>query len=513
MNLDDFVSESGRVNSMKLREAWLEKHASTFFSKVKEYAVVNNIQYTRPVEAIWYYLNKISNTHVCKNPTCTNSTKFIGLTTGYLEYCSYSCSNNSIDVKAKKIATSIERYGVENPYQAKEVIDKIKATNFSRYGVDNPMRSDKIKDGMISRSLERTGKKWALSSGGTADISKKKRASEDFSKKYSDLTLLEYSEQKFGECKFNSLKCGHDFYINKWQLHQRNKSNIEACTICNPIGSFNETAWQLELSSFLTELGISFRENDRKVLGNLELDFYIPENKCAIELNGLYWHSINFKNHDYHLNKTERCEDLGIQLIHIFEDEWIYSKEIVLSRLKNILNRSDVKIYARNCEVKEITGAVSKSFIDSNHLQGNIPASKRYGLFHNNELVSVMTFGALRRALGSTPISGEYEMYRFCNKANYSIVGGASKLLTHFIKTQKPTQIISYADRRWSTGKLYKSLGFSLVRKTPPNFWYVINDRRVHRFNYTNKKIKSLGVNPELTRIYDSGNLRFSLVP
>ena len=166
------------------------------------------------------------------------------------------------------------------------------------------------------------------------------------------------------------------------------------------------------------------------------------------------------------------------------------------------------------CEVRELSGKETQSFIDENHIQGNIPASKRIGLFYKDELVSVMTFGALRRALGSTPKDGVYEMYRFCNRLNYSIVGGASKLLKYFIRTQKPVEIISYADRRWSIGKLYTSLGFTLVKKTQPNYWYIVGDRREHRFNYTKKKLKLSNIDEfDLNRIFDSGNLRFELRP
>lgn len=132
-----------------------------------------------------------------------------------------------------------------------------------------------------------------------------------------------------------------------------------------------------------------------------------------------------------------------------------------------------------------------------------------------------MTFGSLRRALGSKAQDGEYEMYRFCNKVDTVVIGAASKLLTTFILDSDPTQIISYADRRWSTGNLYLTLGFEKVKKTNPNFWYVENNRRVHRFKYTKKNLtKKLGcegkkddqiLQLDLGIIFDSGNIKFSL--
>jgi very-short-patch-repair endonuclease len=521
MEYFDFLTPSGRINSMKVKEQWLKKHNIDFYNSVQNFILLNNISSERPVEQIWYFLNSIEKTVSCKNNECSNVPKFIGLSSGFSEYCSYKCANSSDEVKRKKIESSIKRYGVENPYQAKEIIEKIKKTNLERHGVENPMQSQKIKEEMIKRSINSTGKSWALSDGGKANLKKKENLRIQFEKKYNDLEIISYSDQKFGLCTFRKKECNHEFSINKWQLYQRRKLKIEECTICNPIGSFTETVWHKELSDFLKSAKIKFIENDRSVLGNLELDFYLPDFNCAIELDGLYWHSIDFKEPLYHFNKTERCEQLGIQLIHVFEDEWVDRKDVVLSRIMNILKKSTTKIYARKCEIREISGTSAREFVERNHLQGNIPASKRLGLFYKNELVSVMTFGALRRALGSSPIDGVYEMYRFCNKTGFSVVGGASKLLKYFIKNEKPSKIISYADRRWSTGTLYLALGFSMVRKTSPNFWYVNGSSRLHRFSYTNKKLISLASDGKskddvmlemgLTKIYDSGNLKFSL--
>jgi very-short-patch-repair endonuclease len=508
----DFFTDKGRVNSVKVREAWVQKHNPEFWQKINDFALNNNLLNIRFVEKLWYYFNGVSEVILCKKEGCSNRPRFRNLEEGFLGYCSSKCSNSSIEVKKTKIESYIHKFGVENPYQSPEIIKRIKETNIDRYGVDNVMKSKLIKDKMINRSIERTGKSWSLSNGGRARLTIDKRSLTQFKEKYFDFEIIEYSKQKLGMCILKDPRCGHSFEINKWQLHQRATQQVEICTVCNPIGSFTETVWQNEIEEFLIKNNIQYLKNDRSILGNLEIDFYLPKFKLGIELDGIYWHSVKHKNPDYHVIKTNRCESLGIQLIHIFEDEWTYKKKIVLSRIKNLLHMSKVRIYARNCEIREISGKETQSFIDENHIQGNIPASKRLGLFYKDELVSVMTFGALRRALGSTPKDGVYEMYRFCNKLNYSIVGGASKLLNYFILTQKPAEIISYADRRWSVGNLYISLGFTLVKTTQPNYWYIVGDKREHRFNYTKKKLKANNIDEfSLNRIFDSGNLRFEL--
>lgn len=52
--------------------------------------------------------------------------------------------------------------------------------------------------------------------------------------------------------------------------------------------------------------------NDRNVLKPAELDIYVPGKKLAIEYDGMYWHSDEFKNASYHVKKTDDCEKAGI---------------------------------------------------------------------------------------------------------------------------------------------------------------------------------------------------------
>jgi very-short-patch-repair endonuclease len=523
MKLSDFFN-NGRVNSAKLKENWILKHDPIFLNDVNSYISRHEISAERFVEKLWYYFNGKTQTVLCKSRECTNRTSFIGLSVGHLNYCSSKCSNASEDIKNKKIESNIKKYGVANPYQSDNIKQKIKNTNIERHGADNPMRSDKIKKKMMERSISETGKKWALSRGGVADLTKRNNNRQKLERKYEGLELLEYSDKKFGVCSFYKKECGHTFEINKWQAHLRKINGTEICTICNPIGSFNSTVWQKELSEFLESEGLIFSQQNRKIISPYELDFYIESRKVAIELNGLYWHSVVHKDQEYHLRKTELCESIGVQLIHIFEDEWLYRKEIVKSRLLSIFGKTKRKIFARKCSIKKLSNRETGIFLSENHIQGNIPAKMNYCLEIDGEIVSVMTFGSLRRALGSTAKDEHYEMYRFCNKKDTQVVGGASKLLNYFIKEHKPISIISYADRRWSIGKLYETLGFRKIKNTSPNFWCVTGSIRQHRFNYTRKKILSkmkadtttstdelfdlIGVN----KIYDSGNIKFELI-
>ena len=268
--------------------------------------------------------------------------------------------------------------------------------------------------------------------------------------------------------------CGRYFTIEANSFLQGH-----GCPYHNHVSSLMEK----ELADFIKTLykGKIF-QNDRTVLEGKELDIYIPDKSLAFEFDGLYWHNELIKDEKYHLDKTICCENKGIRLIHIFEDEWLTKKDIWLSMISNIFGLTNNKIYARKCIIKDVDAKEAVNFLNNNHLQGWCPSSIKIGLYYNEELVSLMTFGKSRHFVGNG--KAEYELVRFCNKLNTNVIGGASKLFHYFIKTYNPNEIISFADRRWSNGNLYDVLQFNLYNISKPNYYYVIGSKRYNRFNF-----------------------------
>lgn len=265
--------------------------------------------------------------------------------------------------------------------------------------------------------------------------------------------------------------------------------------------------------------------NDRSLIGDgSELDILIPEKGLAIEYNGLYWHNELNKPTNYHLTKTQKCQEFGIKLIHIFEDEWKNQtkRNIWKSMLCNKLGVGGTRIYGRECEIRPVQKKEGYDFLDRNHLQGRCQSSIMYGLFFDNELVSIMTFGKSRHFIGSN--RHEYELLRFCNKTGYYVVGGAGKLFKHFVSEHNPKSIVSYADYRWSDGKLYDKLGFRQYNISKPNYYYVIGYNRKNRFNYRKSiLVKKYGCPTTMSehefclskkwyRIYDCGSLCYEWI-
>ncbi len=323
--------------------------------------------------------------------------------------------------------------------------------------------------------------------------------------------LQKYKPNNRRECdKIPEMHSSSTFssYFGSWNLA------LKAANL--PINDTKVSAGETELATFISKLHKDVLLSNRTIIKPLELDIVLPSLKVAIEYNGDYWHSTAHKDKNYHIDKTNKANSVGYQLIHIFENEWLYKQKIVKSRVRNLLGLSN-KIYARKCSIKEVSTEEARNFQSKTHLQGFVGASVKLGLYFECELISLMTFGKPRYNSNY-----EYELLRFSTKLNTVVVGGASKLFKNFIKNNNPSSIISYSDIRWGTGALYRNLGFKLSHTSKPNYWYVKHGLLESRVKFQKHKLKDLLDNfiQELTeeenmnnngytRIYDCGNKVF----
>ena len=418
------------------------------------------------------YFKKITNTHLIDKHNMTIK-----------EYKQKFYVDTTVSTTTSKI---------QSAYTKK--LNKLKKEEYERLDIPMPWHNSKVYDKKVRLNF----KKY---------LEKNKT---DFEIYFDYLTY--WKGDKFHvKCK----RCGNDFKSHTRELR---------CYKCDPKLKGTSKDEKAIADYIQNELGIEIVTNSRKILNGKELDIYIPNYKLAIEYDGLYFHSeLQGKDKNYHLNKTLACEKQGIQLIHIFEDEWLYKQDIVKSRLKHILGITENRIYARKCQICEITSKEKREFLNQYHIQGDDKSTFKYALKFNNEIVAVMTFGKLRVSLGQKQKNDYFELMRYASKD--TVIGGASRLLTHFKREHNPIQIISYADRRWSQGGLYHQLGFTVVSDGNPNYWYVENyGRRLHRFNFTKHRIiTEFNGNEKKTewenmvdmgydRIWDCGSLKYELM-
>ena len=190
------------------------------------------------------------------------------------------------------------------------------------------------------------------------------------------------------------------------------------------------------------------------------------------------------------------CLEKEIQLLHIWEDDWFLRKDIIKSIIKNKLGLIDKNIWARNCVIKEVKTSEYRSFLEKNHIQGYASSSYNIGLYYNDELVSLMTFGWRR-----TNNKREYELIRFCNKLDHSVVGSASKLFKYFLKNTEILELTSYSDISLFSGELYAKLGFIKSGLSKPNYFWVVSGIRKHRYNFSKRKLIKEGYDKNKTEV------------
>lgn len=306
------------------------------------------------------------------------------------------------------------------------------------------------------------------------------------------------------------IKCsnGHTY----WQTPNKHLLG-QGCPYC----SHNISKQETEITDFIKEeCNLDVDNNNRKLLSDSkELDIVVPSKETAIEFNGLLWHSEQFGNDKeyYHLNKTVACNNQGIRLVHIFEDEWLYKKNIVKSKLMEILQCSTNVISANDCEIKNISSKEYINFLENNSLEEKPKTSKQYGLYYNNELVSVIGISKLIKR-------NEIDVLVYCNKLNTFVDGGEKKLLDYIIETLKPIRMIIDLDRRLDDGKAFEEFGFKFHHSSPPTYYYVVGKHRKDRMEFGKDKLVEQGFDKDkseqeimeergIYRIFDCGKLVF----
>ena len=243
-----------------------------------------------------------------------------------------------------------------------------------------------------------------------------------------------------------------------------------------------------EIIDWLHGNGITTKR-DRKILNGMEIDIFIPSLNTAIEFNGNKYHTEWFggKGRQYHLLKTRGCNAKGIKLIHIFEDEYFYKRDIVLNKLSHLLkiDMNKPKIMGRKCIINEMSKDDAKEFLEKYHIQGFDPSTVYLGAFYDGNIVGVMSF------LKCEKTSDKWELTRFASNYNYICQGIGGKLFKYFIKKYNPSYIKSFADRRWTIDEdnnLYNQLGFKFDSYTEPDYKYyntnVDRYKRWHKFGF-----------------------------
>lgn len=428
------------------------------------------------------------------------------------------------DFKQKAIQTKIAKYGTTNILNVPEIVAKRNKTILDKYGTKHPLQNEAIKHKVKTTNIIRYGTTCSISSRQRELLSTRINTNRDrYNRDWYQQSHICPDALALLNNRDWLIHQHHDLCLTLSEIAVNLKVHPE--TIRQRLNAFDieikrhqQSTGEKQLGMFLTECGISFETNVHNIIPPKELDIFIPSHNIAIEYCGVYWHSDKHEriNRYTHADKYNMCEKVGVRLITLFEDEWLTKREIVEGKIKSLLmiDPRPVK-YARCCKCVDVDTSTKRKFFDKYHIQGDGTSSITIGLVDEKELVACMGFTR----------SKDDVFYLTRYATSQRVVGGFSKLLAHFQRTNNWKTIITFADLRWSNGNLYERNGFELDTLLPPDYTYSIDGvTRQHKFNFRRRRLATMLPNfdPNLSerkncdnhnilRIWDCGKKRYVL--
>lgn len=288
------------------------------------------------------------------------------------------------------------------------------------------------------------------------------------------------------------------------------------------------SSWVSVLKDYLQSHGVNYEMNNRTLLINddghrQEMDVYLPDLGIGIEVNPVGTHSVDthvgIMTKDYHQKKSLLALKSGIPLVHMYDEDFV-DKHLFSKIMNMILSTDKIKVGARQCILKNVSQWEANQFLDTYHLQGKEMRSKyRYGLYHNDELLCLLTIGASRYTKDS------YEILRYCVRPDYIVIGSFQKLFHAFLpQCQHGETVVSYMDldKRFSCENIYEKSGFVEDGLTQPDYVWVTKYglTTLKRYDTTKSKLVKQGFDAKKTereimhergfyQVYHAGSKRF----
>ena len=365
-----------------------------------------------------------------------------------------------------KLTCLIKYFDIKKP---KELKNKIRQnTNLEKYGVANVMFDSKIRQAydknktiLDLESIEKRRLKRLNSSRYPDEVKQILSSAENL--KNFILSLEDKSVMNITSKLDVDPSVFRRTYLHPWKLEQYIESD--------PSRSFPEKELEQYIKSFYNGEVI----HGVKVLGDCDIDIYLPSKKLGFEYHGSYWHSTKFNRISPRV-KTQKALKLGIRLIHIYDFEWFNHKENVKRFVYDLIKTSK-KHLIRSQEVIKISKKDYNDFCSKNHLYGNGGKATIFlGIYSNNELVAVAGFSKSRSP------KYNWEWRRFCVKFRYFANFNIRKIfLTYFAKSHKGLLVDYQQMDRFPTISSER-MGFKKLRW---NEGFVCVDTIHKQFKYT----------------------------
>lgn len=404
---------------------------------------------------------------------------------------------------------NLEHYGVEYSTQRQEVRDKIAATNRLKYGSSSPLGNQEVRQKADQTMIQRygttnynnpsqrestcLGRYGTRSASGNPEVREKiKQTSlERFGVENPScneevkLKIAQTKQSKYGGY-------GWDAPLIRAKYNNTCQERYGVAWYCQTedcrLASKNDSGPNRDFEQLLKNSGISYEREF--VLGKYTYDFKVD--KTLVEVDPWITHNVDISPYNnpvtktYHRDKSLAAQQSGYRCIHMWE--WDNPQQLIeLLKPRN-------SFFGRCCSVKQVSREEEMQFLNCYHLQGYVKSEIALGLYYQEVLVALMTFGKPRYNK-----KYQWELLRYC--ATSKVVGGAQKLFKAFISKGKPESIVSYCDLSKFTGDIYSTLGFKLLRSSVGCHWYSPKTKK----HFTDNLVRARGVDQLLGTSYGKG--------
>lgn len=433
-----FIEEQNQYSSNILRNNF--EYIRANFSHIYDELMASTMfceDDIKPSERIYLFVNDIK-----AIPRCYCGNKLTFRSNRYSEYCSIRCSSNSDKKKADIANTNKQKYGVKCNLQLIEKRPaKERYTLCKDHGVSHYMQIPEKR----AKALEKRRQNYLNT---LPDEVKTKESLINLLETHGTVERVQTITGVIRDTIFR--------LIDEFGIEYKPKLSYRG----------QEDALYKSIKSVYNDK----IERNKRCLEGQEIDIFLPDINIGFEYNGNYWHSSGYKETTYHQTKSLLAIENNIRLFHVYEFEQDKTIQYIIEHLLHKKNM----IYGRKCDIRHVNKEQEREFLDKYHLQGYVASSICLGLYYDDELISLMSFGTSR-----FDDRYEFELIRYCIKFGYGIHGGKERLFNYFVKTYEPQSIISYSSLDYFNGEIYEKLGFKNNGLTKPSYLYVNRQNRV----------------------------------
>lgn len=287
-----------------------------------------------------------------------------------------------------------------------------------------------------------------------------------------------------------------------------------------------------EIKAFLDENNISYETERDNFCLNYGTDKEFEIMYVNSMLHPLAYPKLGIKgiSGDYFYKHSKACEDRNSFAFWVKDFEWAhpFKKEILKSYILHAAGITPNRIYARDTEVRVFDNKSIKKFQEENCFYGYRSASLNLGLVLKKDvgdlkkgtLLMVTTFG--KNFFGKK--DDLIEVYRVGTLKNTQVIGGASKLIKHFVtnypeiqignKMVSYSKIIYYVDYDHGKGKSLEKMGFTFIGYSGGGFMNLdlLTGEVSHRKPMQHKEVMARVAKGEVIAIPNAGVKNYEMV-